>query len=102
MAAWPQPSSSCDPLAETKFTLVLFTVAGQPVSVDVGEKPPLIGFVKSGSSSRTSCMKNHVLPLSSDSAARRPSSMAFGRQSKRPMIGDLPPKALPVVVFAEV
>src|ERR1700733_12862903 len=102
MAACPQPSSSCEPLAETKFTFVALTVAGQPVSVDVGEKPPLIGFVKSGSSSRTSCMKNQVFPLSSDSAARRPSSMSFGRQSKRPMMGGAPPKAFPAVVLAEL
>jgi hypothetical protein len=43
--AWPQPSSACEPLADVKLAFVLPMVAGQPVLVAVGEKPPLIGFV---------------------------------------------------------
>ncbi len=44
-------------------------------------------------------MKYQVLPLSSDSAATRASSMSFGRQSKRPTTGAWPPNALPFGVF---
>ena len=47
-------------------------------------------------------MKYQVLPLSSDSATTSASSMSFGRQSNRPMIGGLPPNALPVGVFVVV
>ncbi len=37
MAAWPQPSSALEPLAEVWLAFVPSTVGGQPVAVAVAE-----------------------------------------------------------------